>query len=317
MSRATRTKARDAAPDLLGDVAEKVEPKTAKRSGRLRISPRRSRSRTSLRFARQEPPGADRRQSPLLAPLRDRRPARRPREGQDAHRGPEGVDERAGSRRVLRGLYRDEGVAARYPARREARSGNDEERPARRDRPLRDLREHHGLRRAEAARARLLDDRSSRRRSGRDRHRRARLSLLRRADAVREARLHGAVRLPGAERSDRRQVSAAGRRLRRQVRHALRRDRAARHREPRAGGQGRPRRKKQTRKPADGEQISAAEIEKLRKAIEFCGATEEEFCTFYKLEKIEDLPAKMLPEAMDACRRRAEGNEKEAKGAKQ
>lgn len=74
---------------------------------------------------------------------------------------------------------------------------------------------------------------------------------------------------------------------------------------------------KRTRKPADGEQISAAEIEKLRKAIEFCGATEEEFCTFYKLEKIEDLPAKMLAEAMDACRRRAEGNEKEAKGAKQ
>jgi hypothetical protein len=75
--------------------------------------------------------------------------------------------------------------------------------------------------------------------------------------------------------------------------------------------------KKQTRKPADGEQISAAEIDKLRKAIEFCGATEEEFCTFYKLEKIDDLPAKMLPEAMDACRRRAENNATEAKGAKQ
>jgi hypothetical protein len=74
--------------------------------------------------------------------------------------------------------------------------------------------------------------------------------------------------------------------------------------------------KKQTRKPADGEQISETEIYKLRKAIEFCGATDEEFCTFYKLEKIDDLPAKMLPEAMDACRRRAEGNEKEAKGGK-
>lgn len=59
---------------------------------------------------------------------------------------------------------------------------------------------------------------------------------------------------------------------------------------------------KRTRKPADGEQLTKAQIEALKKAIEFCGVGEAKFCEHYKIEKVEDLPAKMLDEAMQACR---------------
>ncbi|MAC32254.1 MAG: hypothetical protein CME38_01450 [Haliea sp.] len=55
--------------------------------------------------------------------------------------------------------------------------------------------------------------------------------------------------------------------------------------------------------------ISPRQVQELRKAIEFCGMTEQEFCSnpALKLEKIEDLPVQRFGGAMRGLKNKAQG----------
>lgn len=71
-----------------------------------------------------------------------------------------------------------------------------------------------------------------------------------------------------------------------------------------APSRGREVRNEQDDVGADGprtQKLSEEDIETLRAKIEACGVSEAEFCRFYEIDRVEDLPADKLEEAENNC----------------